>query len=76
MNSEKKVNFKVVWGGIMSVVYICIAAIVGFTPWIFRYNDMNDRSMGDNFLPIRIILGASLFLYGLFRAYRAIKGKP
>lgn len=57
----------------MVFAYIGIAYLVVFTPVLIRYNDTNNDSSNDQNLIIRLALGATLFIYGIFRGYRLWK---
>lgn len=71
--SEKKTNFRLIWGIIMVIAYLGIAYLVVFTPVLIRYNsDANTSANDENFI-VRITLGIILFVYGLFRGYRIWK---
>jgi hypothetical protein len=54
-------KFRLIWGVVMVIIYICMAFMVVFT------------NLFDISLNFRIIIGALLFMYGLFRGFRLWK---
>jgi len=74
-NDNNKFSFKTVWSIIMFCVYMIIAYLVTFTPYMLPYNFRDNTKENDEFIIVRIILGVALFMYGLFRGYRIIKFK-
>ncbi|MDU1905421.1 MAG: hypothetical protein E6772_11610 [Dysgonomonas sp.] len=76
-NEENKFSFKTVWSIIMFCVYMIIAYLVAFTPYMLPYSMHRQGATkdDDDFIIVRVILAAALFLYGIFRGYRIIKFK-
>lgn len=72
MKDNPKDNFKLLWGAVMSVIYVGIAYLVVFTPVLIPYS-VGKLSTEDDFFIVRIFLGIVLFAYGLFRGYRVFK---
>lgn len=63
MKQENKPSLRFIWGIVMVLFYLCMSILFALTP-IF-----------DNIhFILRIIMGALLFVYGLFRGYRMWKG--
>jgi hypothetical protein len=60
MKEGKKFSPKTAFGIFMVLFYLCLAIMMVFTP-IFE---------GINWI-LRVIMGILLFLYGIFRGYRA-----
>lgn len=75
MEEDNKFSFKTIWSIIMFLVYMFIAYLVAFTPYMLPYNYRENAKENDDFVLVRIFLGVALFLYGLFRGYRIIKYK-
>lgn len=72
---NNKFSFKTVWSIIMFFVYVVIAYLVAFTPYMLPYSMVrqNVAKEDDEFIIVRVILGVALFLYAIFRGYRIIK---
>jgi len=71
-NDNNKTSFRTIWSAIMAVVYFALAYLVVFTS--FPYNINEERTTeNDSVTIIRVILGVTLFLYGLFRVFRIVK---
>jgi hypothetical protein len=68
----RKIPFRIIWGGLMSLVYIGIAYLAVFTPVLIRYNDTNDPA-NDQHLVVRLLFGIVVLFYGLVRGYRIYK---
>lgn len=60
MKEGKKFSPKTVFGIFMVLFYLCLAVMMVFTP---IFEDIN--------WILRVIMGVLLFLYGIFRGYRA-----
>jgi hypothetical protein len=72
MPIQRKIPFRIVWGGLMTLAYIGIAYLALFTPVLIPYNDTND-SATDQHLLMRCLFGVVVFVYGLVRGYRTYR---
>jgi hypothetical protein len=62
MKEGKKMSPKTIFGIFMILFYLCVSILMVFTPIFENIN-----------IIFRIIMGVLLFVYGVFRAYRAWK---
>lgn len=65
-------QFSVIWGVVMSLVFIGVAYLIYFTPYLLKYNAINDPEQ-DQFIVLRTILAIVFFLYGIARGYRTYR---
>lgn len=71
--SKRKISFKEIWSIFMAIVYFGLAYLVVFTsfPYNSAYEDQGEQASSVKI--IRVMLGITLFMYGLFRAFRVYK---
>lgn len=70
--ADNKISFKVIWSIFMAIVYLGLAYLVVFTS--FPYNIYEEQPLESGSVQIiRVILGITLLMYGLFRIFRVYK---
>lgn len=70
---NNKFSFKTIWSILMTIVYVAMAGVILFTPYLLKYNFRENDPDTDDFLIPRIVLGIGILAYGLFRGYRVFK---
>lgn len=70
--SDKKTNFRFIFGIFMVLAYLGISYLVVFTPVLIQQSGAGTLPNDENFI-VRIVLGIVLLAYGLFRGYRIWK---
>lgn len=74
-DNKKGSTFKLIWNALMFFIYLAIAYLIIFTPLLLPYNYRANDPETDDFIIPRIILGAGVTIYALFRGYRVLKDK-
>jgi threonine/homoserine/homoserine lactone efflux protein len=62
MKERKKISARTIFGIFMVLFYLCVSVLMVFTSIFENIN-----------IIFRVIMGVLLFMYGVFRAYRAWK---
>lgn len=71
-NTDNKMSFKAMWSIFMAIVYFVLSYLVIFTS--FPYNMQEEQPVeAESVKIIRVMLGITLFLYGVFRVFRVYK---